>query len=63
MKSRIRRNLDLILFVAMLSGSLVILGGCSTVSGFSSFVGGIARDIGDAAEGTRSKMHENGPHR
>jgi predicted small secreted protein len=49
----------------LLAGALaaLLLGGCSTVAGFSQFVGGVARDIGDAAEGTRDHMAKNGPHR
>ena len=34
--------------------------GCSTVSGFADFVGGAARDIKDASEGSRDKSSEMG---
>lgn len=32
-----------------------LAGGCSTVSGFADFVGGVARDVKDAAEGSRDR--------
>lgn len=38
----------------------VFAGGCSTVSGFADFVGGVARDVKDASEGTRDKSSQKG---
>jgi hypothetical protein len=35
--------------------SVVVLGGCSTISGAADFIGGIARDVKDAAEGARDR--------
>lgn len=49
--------------IVMTMLGLAVLSGCSTVSGFGGFVGGIGRDITDTAEGTRDKMKENGKHR
>lgn len=45
-------------------GALVaLLGtGCSTVSGVAHFVGGVAADISDAAEGTRDRMGSGGSY-
>jgi len=56
------RSLYLIAGLAVGMGVVVFTGGCSTVSGFSQLVGGVARDIGDAAEGARDHMAKNGPH-
>jgi len=57
------RSLYLIAGLAAGMGLALFAGGCSTVSGLSQLVGGVARDIGDAAEGTRDHMAKNGPHR
>lgn len=59
MARKIRRS-GLICGIVMFAS---VLAGCSTVSGFGSLMGGIGRDISDTAEGARSRMNENGPHR
>ena len=58
------KGISILLFgISLGMAAAVFVGGCSTVAGFSQFVGGVARDIGDAAEGTRDHMAKNGPHR
>jgi hypothetical protein len=63
MKRAAKRVAFLFLGMSLGVAAAIVVGGCSTVSGFSQFVGGVARDIGDAAEGTRDHMAKNGPHR
>lgn len=45
-------------------GALAVLltGGCSTISGAAHFIGGVAADISDAAEGTRERMGSGGSY-
>ena len=38
--------------------TLSMMGGCSTVSGFADFVGGVAADIKDASEGARDRSRQ-----
>lgn len=63
MKQAIKRVAFFMFGISLGLLAAVAVGGCSTVAGFSQFVGGVARDIGDAAEGTREEMHRNGRHR
>ena len=49
--------------VAILFSLAAFSGGCSTVSGFADLVGGVARDVKDAAEGSRDKSSQKGTWR
>lgn len=39
--------------------TLTMMGGCSTVSGFADFVGGVAADIKDVSEGARDRSRQS----
>lgn len=57
MKRPVTRRIFPVLIVA----SFALMGvGCSTVSGFADLTSGIARDIKDAAEGSRDKSAQRG---
>lgn len=55
-------TLRLTLAMLVLTLTMFLLAGCSTVSGLGSLMQGVGRDIKDGAEGTRQRMYESGPH-
>lgn len=65
-QTRITRTLGgimlLICAVCTLALANLVMAGCSTVSGLGSLMGGLGRDIKDAAEGTRARMVQDGEH-
>ena len=63
MKRTCKRISFLLFGVSLGMAAAVGAGVCATVAGFSQYVGGAARDIGDAAEGTREEMHRGGRYR
>jgi len=59
MNKSLLRKISILVFVA----GAIAMTGCSTVAGVGSLIGGMGRDINDAAEGARTRMSEKGVHR